>query len=190
MLTTADKSSLDMYNPRPNYFRRNDPPPQRYLQLSDWKSGTNCSSSGTCAGKEIFISDLSVVLKSKVKCFIWKIGQSKNLPSANQASWSWLRSWNNSGIENRRHQNENCSAGERSLRTAFTGSHLRKPQPEGKASLPSESWARSVSKNFLFLSITGRPLHSSDLDFWKRQTYSEDSSVIKGSWKGVVALHQ
>lgn len=40
---------------------------------------------------------------------MWKTEQPRNLPSANQASWSWLRSWNNSGIENRRHQNEENS---------------------------------------------------------------------------------
>lgn len=40
----------------------------------------------------------------------------------------------------------------------------------GKSPLPSESWARSVSKNFLFLSVTGRPRQSSERDFWKRST--------------------
>lgn len=58
MLATAEKSLPDMDVPRPNVFRTNVPPSERYLQLSDWKSGTNCSSSGTCAGKEIFILDL------------------------------------------------------------------------------------------------------------------------------------
>lgn len=127
----AEKGNLDMDNPRPNNFRTNQPPPERYLQLSDWKSGTNCSSSGTCAEKEIFILDLNVLLRSTVKCFIWKIGQPRNLPSANQASWSWLRSWNNSRIKNRRHQNENSSAGEKGRismllsQGAIWGSHNR-----------------------------------------------------------------
>lgn len=57
--------------------------------------------------KRFFILDLEVLLKSTGKCFLWKLRQPRNLPSANQASWSWLRSWNNSGIENRRHQHEN-----------------------------------------------------------------------------------
>lgn len=150
-----------MDNPRPNNFRTNQPPPGRYLQLSDWKSGTNCSSSGTCAEKEIFILDLYVLLKSTVKCFIWKIGQPRNLPSANQASWSWLRSWNNSRIKNRRHQNEDSSVGEKGRiyfikSAAFPGSHLRKPQHRGE-SFATFGIMGQICVQKLPLSVSHRP---------------------------------
>lgn len=162
----AENSNLDMDNPRPNNFRTNQLPPERYLQLSDWKSGTNCSSSGTCAEKEIFILDLNVLLKSTVKCFIWKIGQPRNLPSANQASWSWLRSWNNSRIKNRRHQNENSSVwGEgKNLCAAFPGSHLRKP-PHGGESFTTFRIMGQICVQKLPLSVSHRPPSTF---FWSR----------------------
>lgn len=97
---------LDGNDPRANNFRRNVSATERYLQLSDWKSGTNCSSSGTWAGREISVLDLCILLKGTAECFTWGTAQSRNLPSANQASWSWLRSWNNSVIKKKKIQNE------------------------------------------------------------------------------------